>query len=132
MKHLLVYAPESSEFQRTFEEYADSVSSWPGMFFEMDGSFVWSIPSDRPISNGLGKLQLDGMLYDRAGRIEYLDLKGSADRGSWLKLFWALLGPMPGSETHESEESTVEQIERRIRIYDVQKGTYVSVREAIL
>ncbi|MCE9604880.1 MAG: hypothetical protein K8U03_08260 [Planctomycetia bacterium] len=58
-------------FARTFEEVAAALERLERMFFEPDGSFVWvsSDPQDA--------WQLDGVLYDRDGRMLHVDLKGT-------------------------------------------------------
>jgi hypothetical protein len=40
------------------------------LFFEPDGSFVWTSPPDRP------RWQIDGCLFDRGGRVHYVELRG--------------------------------------------------------
>ncbi len=59
----------------SFESAAEVLTQWKGLFFEMDGSFVWR--SAERVSPHEHQWQLDGMLYDRNGKIEYLELKGS-------------------------------------------------------
>lgn len=113
-QHWYVYPAEGSRFRVTFEQFADSVANWPGMYFEMDGSFVWSISSE-----ALGeRAQIDGMVYDRDDRIEYLDLKGNARSQDWLALF-AVLGEMPGDS------------DGLIRIFDNSKQAWFSLNEAL-
>ncbi len=114
-QHWYVYPAEGSRFQATFEQFADRVSNWPGMFFEMDGSFVWSIPVE-----ALGERpQIDGMVYDRDDRIEYLDLKGNARPQAWLTLFASLVG-IPEEELGE-----------QIRIFDNSKQAWLSLNDAL-
>ena len=55
----------------SFEEAAESLARLPRMFVEPDGSFVWVGESAEP------KWQIDGCLYDRAGSLLYVELKGS-------------------------------------------------------
>ena len=106
--HLLVYAPENTRFSMTLESFADQVSDWPGLYFEMDGSFVWAA---REGETNIG--QIDGMIYDRDNAIEYLDLKGSAPRFAWEKLLGVLV------ETESLEVLDV------LRIFEVSSGTYL-------
>lgn len=57
-------------FDLTFEEVSERLEQLARMFLEPDGSFVWtSSQSDRP-------WQVDGNLYDRAGRLSFVDLNG--------------------------------------------------------
>lgn len=109
-QHWYVYPTEGSRFSVTFEQFAESVSNWPGMYFEMDGSFVWSIVSDP----NQGRAQIDGMVYDRDDRIEYLDLKGNARPEDWLALFGVLVG------------SPCDDVHQQLRIFDNAKQAYVS------
>lgn len=58
-------------FPVSFEQAADALSTLPRMYCEPDGSFVWvSAAEEQP------RWQVDGVLYDRAGRLLHVDLKG--------------------------------------------------------
>jgi hypothetical protein len=106
--HFLVYAPESQRFSTTLESFADQVSGWPGLYFEMDGSFVWAV---REGEESVG--QIDGMIYDRDDAIEYLDLKGDAPFHSWEKLLEVVV------------EADSPQGLDFLRIFEVSSGTYL-------
>jgi hypothetical protein len=108
LNHFLVYAPENARFAMTLESFADQVSAWPGLYFEMDGSFVWAV-REGEINIG----QIDGMIYDRDDAIEYLDLKGSAPGFAWEKLLEVLVV----TETPEGLDV--------LRIFEVSSGTYL-------
>lgn len=54
----------------SFEQAYETLSRLPRMFIEPDGSFVWVS------SSGEAKWQVDGNLYDRAGLLIFVDLKG--------------------------------------------------------
>jgi hypothetical protein len=100
------------------EIFAETVSSWRGMYFEMDGSFVWvheSIPEKE-------RSQIDGMIYDRNESIEYVDLKGSATRECWLAVLNAILGE-PASNPN------LELLESKMRIHAVALGEYTTVHQ---
>ena len=58
-------------FAVTFEALEAAYSALPRMYFEPDGSFVWRSPADE------ASWQVDGMAYDRDGRVRYVELKGS-------------------------------------------------------
>lgn len=73
-------------FDRTFEQVADALSLLPRMFVEPDGSFVW-------VSAGGPAWQLDGMLYDGAGRLWYVELKGRFPEAEFDRLLAALGWP---------------------------------------
>lgn len=68
----------------SFEEVEQSMSQLPRMFFEMDGSFVWR-GQYSPVETSEGSSsasaseqnwQIDGMVYDVAGRVSRVELKG--------------------------------------------------------
>ena len=72
-------------FDVSFEAASEALVNLERMFLEPDGSFVWvSAAKDRP-------WQLDGVLYDRDGRLLYVDLKG-ATTAEDLDRFLAALG----------------------------------------
>jgi hypothetical protein len=58
-------------FAVTFEELETTYGLEPRMFFEPDGSFVWRSSAGEPT------WQLDGLEFDRDGRVRYVDLKGT-------------------------------------------------------
>lgn len=105
---LRIYAQEGERFPVSFEAYADALRDWPGMYFEMDGSFVWAVDAE-PM-----RLQVDGMIYDRDGAIEYVELKGEWTPEAWYRLLSPLL---------EMADSAMDQAQpllwERLRIHDV-------------
>lgn len=101
---------------QSMESFAETVSRWPGMYFEMDGSFVWVRESDD------SRCQIDGMLYDRNDSIEYLDLKGTATGNLWLELFNAILGKTP-------ECLNLEEMDENLRVHTVSHGEYKTIRQ---
>ena len=56
-------------FPATFEAAAAALARLDRMFFEPDGAFVW-------VAEGEPRWQVDGVLYDRDGRLLYVELKG--------------------------------------------------------
>lgn len=67
----------------SFEEVEQSMSKLPRMFFEMDGSFVWrgqyGIEQEQ-------NWQIDGMVYDVAGRVSRVELKGDCQLEQFQEL----------------------------------------------
>jgi hypothetical protein len=63
--------PPDGGFPCSFEEFAERVGRFERLYFEPDGSFVWVASKGEP------SWQLDGMVYDRDGRVWYVDLKGT-------------------------------------------------------
>lgn len=55
----------------SFEEAAAQMAMLPRLFLEPDGSFVW-VSSDEH-----HPWQVDGNLYDRGQRLQYVDIKGA-------------------------------------------------------
>lgn len=69
-----------SRFEMSFEQAFERLELLPRMFIELDGSFVWSGQQDA------GRWQIDGMLYDRDGRLQRAELAGQAPRHHWEQL----------------------------------------------
>ena len=86
------------------------------MFAEPDGSFVWVIPTAEY------RYQLDGMIYDRDGAIEYIELKGNACRSMWdslcLNLFLDQNGRLLSDAWYEQPS-----------IHDVENNAWLSPSE---
>ena len=59
------------QFACSFEDAALHLAALERMHVEPDGSFVWVCGPDEP------HWQVDGNLYDRAGKLQFVDLKGS-------------------------------------------------------
>ena len=60
---------EQALFDRSFEQVALELSAIERLFFEPDGSFVWTDCQGQ---------QLDGLLLDRVDRVVLLELHGTA------------------------------------------------------
>jgi hypothetical protein len=67
----------------SFEDAAAALGSLPRMYCEPDGSFVWVS------SAGDAAWQVDGNLYDRGGRLLFVDLKGSCPATEFDRLLTA-------------------------------------------
>ena len=74
------------QLPQSFESLAEMLGNIPGMFFELDGSFVWVDHEDTPSS------QMDGMVYDRLGKLAYIEVKGACNARQWLTLCRAVCG----------------------------------------
>lgn len=83
----LAIRPEScgAPFGVSFEEAAEALATLPRMFVEPDGSFVWVGGSAD------SRWQIDGSLYDRDGRLLYVELKGCCPLAE-LELLWRAFG----------------------------------------
>lgn len=86
----LIVPPEliATPFALSFEQVYESLSQLPRMFIEPDGSFVWVSAHD-----AVEKWQLDGALYDRDGRLLYVDLKGECPPAAFDELLRSLGWP---------------------------------------
>jgi hypothetical protein len=73
-------------FGISFEQVQAGLEELPGMFFEPDGSFFWGV--------GVGeqRWQLNGELYDRAGCLQYVDLRGCCTLAALEQIFACLGG----------------------------------------
>jgi len=77
----------ATPFQISFEETGAALEQLDRMFFEPDGSFVWTSP------RGEAAWQVDGNLFDRSGRLLFVDLKGSCPSEQFDRLLSALGSP---------------------------------------
>jgi len=81
----------ASPLPLSFEGAAESLTKLPRMFVEPDGSFVWTSSQGQP------NWQIDGNLFDREGRLLFVDLKGSCpadELSNLLSCFGAPATPM--------------------------------------
>jgi hypothetical protein len=74
-------------FSSTFEEAVQRLARLDRAFVEPDGSFVWVSAAAQP------RWQVDGNLYDRAGRLQFVDLKGTCAPERFDELLAALGWP---------------------------------------
>lgn len=111
-----IYPRKHTDAVVTFEAFSESIQPWPGMFAEPDGSFVWVIPTED------SRYQLDGMIYDRDGGIEYVELKGTACRSMWdsicLNLFLDTHGRIRSDAWYDQPS-----------IHDVENNSWLSPSE---
>jgi hypothetical protein len=76
----LLAHPERSAYLCTWEDAAANLERLPRMIFEPDGSFVVSG------NDTIGRWQVDGHLFDFAGRLQRLELHGSCPRAAFDEL----------------------------------------------
>jgi hypothetical protein len=113
---LRIYAHEGQRLSTSFEAFAEAVAHWPGMFLEGDGSFVWSIPHRG------GRFQIDGMVYDRDGAIEYVEIKGDAIPALLQQLLQSLA----------CDRSNPSTWDRQIRIHDIEQQIWLRPSELLI
>ena len=79
-----LYGPHGSPLGSDFDAAAQRLTAIESLYFEPDGSFVWVCR--------LSGQQIDGMLYDALGQLQYVELSGHCGRSAWRLLLEALLG----------------------------------------
>ncbi|EMI15991.1 hypothetical protein RMSM_07107 [Rhodopirellula maiorica SM1] len=81
--HVYLYGPERGALQTSFEEAATRLQLLPQLYFELDGSFVWSADQGQ---------QIEGMLYDANEQLQYVDLQGRCTQATWHAVLHAIVG----------------------------------------
>jgi hypothetical protein len=76
-----------SLFDCDFETALARLAALERMYCEPDGSFVWTSSSGEPT------WQVDGNLYDRAGRLSHVDLQGACHGENFDRLLAAFGWP---------------------------------------
>ena len=79
--HVVVAAAAAGGFDVAFEQVAAALERVERLYFEPDGSFVWAGEA----------WQVDGLVYDRDRRVQYVELKGTA-RAEAVRRLLATLG----------------------------------------
>jgi hypothetical protein len=74
--HVHLYGAGGGPMTSRFDDVATSLAAVERLYFEPDGSFVWAGP----------EWQIDGMIYDRDGVLQYADLKGHCPLPLWRQL----------------------------------------------
>ena len=82
-------------FGVSFETAVERLNAIDRLFIEPDGSFVWSSPQNRETreTGAAPRWQVDGNLFDRNGRLLFVDLKGSCPAEEFDRLLTALGWP---------------------------------------
>lgn len=89
--HVYLYGEDRGPIGSSFEEAAERLAGFERLYFEPDGSFVWS--------GSLSHEQLDGMVYDAAEQIRYVDLQGACSLGTWRRVLEAICPGLSRSAT---------------------------------
>ena len=90
--HIYLYGIDRGTIPTSFEHLAERLSDFERIYFELDGSFVWTGGSEH------GRWQLDGMVYDAAGAVQYVDIKGWCPWKIWNSFLTILGGDEGWSE----------------------------------
>lgn len=107
-----IYSQTGQSICQSFEGFIESVNLWEGMFAEPDGSWVWVFFEDSK------RYQLDGMLYDRAGVIEYIEIKGQTTKEAWERICNLLLS--------DFQRSSPDAIAEHLRVHDIEQQCWRS------
>lgn len=114
------------QLPQSFESFAEKLGSMPGMVFEMDGSFVWVDHDFTPAS------QMDGMVYDRLGKLEYVEIKGTCNAQQWHTLCEAVCGlaiQLPLERKSRKAELEYSVINKIARVHRVAEGDWTTASE---
>lgn len=115
------------QLPQSFEALAERLGEMPGMYFEMDGSFVWVDHETVPPG------QMDGMVYDLNGRLEYVEIKGACRARQWAVLCYAVCGldrrlNEKGSD-FDSSKFDLGEMDRVARVHRVSDGNWTTIAE---
>ena len=81
--HLYLYGPGGGAIPTSFEEVAERLAKLDRLYFEPDGSFCWAhVPHE----------SIFGMVYDAAGEVQYVELRGECDFATWRQIICAICG----------------------------------------
>lgn len=114
------------QLPQAFEALAEKLGSMPGLFFEMDGSFVWVDHDFTPSS------QMDGMVYDRQGKLEYVEITGACNTQQWHTLCRIVCGlaiQLPLEPKIHAAEQDYSVIDKIARVHRVAEGDWTTASE---
>jgi hypothetical protein len=120
MNHFIqVHSLLGNSLQQSFEGFAEVMSSLPGMYFELDGSFVWVEQA------GSQLFQMDGMVYDKEGRIVYVEIKGCISKRQWRTLCNALCNASASTDSSKAEWDA------HLRVQDVLPRVWMTASQVL-
>lgn len=79
-----LYGADAHPLPVSFETAEAELAALERLYFEPDGAFLW-------VGKQPGAWQIDGMLYDAAGSLQYVDLRGHCPLPQWRRLVLALV-----------------------------------------
>jgi hypothetical protein len=119
-----IYPQPDVPCAQSFEGLVEAMQGLPGMYFEMDGSFVWVDHTCNPAK------QMDAMVYDRDGRLAYVEVKGDCSPYQWLLLCSAIcMLPVEPSELLSKPSDGAPSwamLDKLLRIHEVSLGNWVT------
>ncbi len=102
--HLLA-DPRDALIAVSFESVAERLQAIDRVYFEMDGSFVWT-------GSDPDAWQLDGMVYDLGSSIQRVELKGRCPRSPWDLLLKALNHPQQSLVVYDLQSAQFADVAR--------------------
>jgi hypothetical protein len=103
--HVYLYGPSKGPLPTSFEQAQERLTALPKLYFEPDGSFVWSLDQ--------GRQQVFGMIYDAAGCIQYSELRGTCHLATWRRVVEALTGGISsGCEVFGLPNQQLQELQR--------------------
>ena len=121
-----IHPMPGNQLPQSFESFAKTLENIAGMYFEMDGSFVWVDHDTAPAS------QMDGMVYDRLDKLAYIEIKGACNAKQWLTICLAACG-LPSLENRELMSNDrvreYEVIDQIARIHRVAEGDWATASD---
>jgi len=121
-----IHPLSGNQLPQSFESFAKTLENIAGMYFEMDGSFVWVDHDAAPAS------QMDGMVYDRQDKLAYVEIKGACNVKQWLTICLAACG-LPSLENPElmsyDGKKEYEVIDQIARIHRVAEGDWTTASD---
>lgn len=101
---LYLYGPAGGPLDASFDQASERLQQLDRLYFEPDGSFTWVVEAS-------SRQQVDGMLYDAGGQLQYVDLKGLCSLAAWRELVDAIC-PAPDLTVLRLNDGTLQQLQQ--------------------
>ena len=121
-----IYPNLGCQLPQSFEEIASILGRISGLVFEMDGSFVWVDHCHSPA------YQMNGMVYDRNNKLEYVEIKGACSAQQWYTLCQTVCGlsiQLPLQLKNDNVEMEYSVIDQISRVHRVAEGDWTTPSE---
>lgn len=115
-----VHPQPGASLPQSFEGLVEALQALPGMYFEMDGSFVWVDHACSPPK------QMDAMVYDHDNRLAYVEVKGDCSLRQWQFLCRAMC-ELPLETNEEMPKWATE--DSVLRIHEVHLGNWLKASQ---
>ena len=115
-----IHPQSGARIPQSFEGLVEAMQGLAGMYFEMDGSFVWVDHSCSPPK------QMDAMVYDCDGRLAYVEVKGHCSERQWQLLCRAMC-ELPLELDQGTPLSA--KIDNLLRVHEVGLGNWITASQ---